>query len=253
MLRALILTLFPEMFPGPLGVSLAGKALEKGIWALEAINIRDFAEDRHKTVDDSPYGGGTGMVMRADIMGRAIEAAQTRLPGAQLICLTPRGKPLTQAMVETLKNQELILICGRFEGIDERVMAHYNPLEISLGDYVLSGGELAAMALLDACVRLLPGVIGKESALHEESFSTFPSPCRGEGQGGGGANSAGLLEYPQYTKPPSWNGLAVPEVLLSGHHKEIEQWRRAQAENITKARRPDLWNAHAGTGPHKKD
>lgn len=265
MLRAIALTLFPEMFPGPLGQSLAGTALKKGIWSLEAINIRDFAEDKHKTVDDSPYGGGTGMVMRADVLGRAIEHAQARLPGTKLIYFTPRGAPLTQALAESLvyplsrlrereaaPSQEpdaigtgmgtaglrhaevasatqagegnLILICGRFEGIDERIIEHYKPLEISLGDFVLSGGEIPALALLDACVRLLPGVIGKESALDEESFK----------------NSSLLLEYPHYTRPPLWKGLAVPGVLASGDHAAINAWRKLEAERATQARRPEL-------------
>lgn len=228
MLRAIALTLFPEMFPGPLGQSLAGTALKKGLWSLEAVNIRDFAEDRHKTVDDSPYGGGTGMVMRADIIGKAIEHAQDRLPGAQLIYFTPRGVPLHQTLVEELKDQALILLCGRFEGIDERVMDQYRPLEVSLGDFVLSGGEIAALALLDAAVRLSPGVIGKESALAEESFAQTE-------------DSAGLLEYPHYTRPPLWNGLPVPEVLLSGDHAAINAWRRARAEETTRKRRPDMW------------
>lgn len=231
-MKIIALTLFPEMFPGPLGHSLAGRALKEGLWSLQVINIRDFAADKHKTVDDSPYGGGTGMVMRADILGLTIEHAQRLLPGAQLIYFTPRGEQLRQAQVRKLKEQDLILICGRFEGIDQRVLDHYNPLEISVGDYVLSGGEVAALTFLDAAIRLIPGVIGKESALAEESFA-----CE---------ETAGLLEYPHYTRPPAWKGLEVPEVLLSGNHSDISAWRRAEAENATRERRPDLWTVYKG-------
>jgi tRNA (guanine37-N1)-methyltransferase len=226
---AIALTLFPEMFPGPLGCSLAGKALEKGIWSLQTIDIRDFAADKHKTVDASPYGGGTGMVMKPDIIDLAVESAKTALPSARIIYLTPRGAPMTQPMVEKLKNQDLILLCGRFEGVDQRVIEHHDMLEISLGDFVLSGGEIAAYALLDACVRLLPGVIGKEEALAQESFSAGTSQ-----------EFAGLLEYPHYTRPSSWKGLDVPEILLSGNHEQINRWRLEQARHITAARRPDL-------------
>lgn len=234
-LHAVALTLFPGMFPGPLGHSLAGRALEEGLWRLDALNIRDFATDRHKTVDDSPYGGGTGMVMRPDVVDAAIAAGRALLPGggaeAKLIYFTPRGQPITQALVSQLKDLNLLLLCGRFEGVDERVLAAHAPLELSLGDFVLSGGEIAALALLDACVRLIPGVIGKESALTEESFTQ-------------NENSAGLLEYPHYTRPSEWNGMAVPEALLSGNHEEIRRWRRMQAEAATKARRPDLWDKY---------
>jgi tRNA (guanine37-N1)-methyltransferase len=222
--RALALTLFPEMFPGPLAHSLSGKALEKGLWSLETMQIRDFSESRHGTVDDSPYGGGTGLVMKPDVVGRAIDAAAARMPAAVLVLPTPRGEPLTQKRVdELLAVRELIIVCGRYEGIDQRVIDHYRPLEVSLGDYVLSGGEIAALTLLDTIVRLLPGVIGKESAHEHESF------------GSRSADYAGLLEYPHYTRPPSWNGRAVPEVLLGGNHKELNSWRLAEA------RRPDLW------------
>ena len=224
---AIALTLFPEMFPGPLGQSLAGTALKKGIWSLEAIDIRDFAKDKHRTVDDRPFGGGVGMVMKPDVVHDAVEAAKIKLPGAKIIYPTPRGIPLTQSLVESLKNQQLILLCGRFEGVDQRVIEHHDMLEVSLGDFVLSGGEIAALALLDAVVRLLPGVIGKEEAVREESFAPA-------------AEYAGLLEYPHYTRPSSWNGMAVPEVLMSGNHEHIKAWRLKQAQSITSVRRPDL-------------
>ncbi len=224
---AVMLTLFPEMFPGTLGHSLAGKALENGIWSLEAIDIRAFATDKHGTVDDSPYGGGTGMVMKPDVVHAALEAAKARLPGARVVYTSPRGKRFNQHMAETFINQPLIVLCGRFEGVDQRVLDHHGMEEVSLGDFVLSGGEIAAQAMLDACVRLLPGVIGKESAHAEESFSI-------------GKDSARLLEYPHYTRPPQWNGLEVPAVLLSGNHAEINAWRLEQAKKITQARRPDL-------------
>lgn len=248
MLNVIALTLFPEMFPGFLGHSLAGKALESGLWRLQAINIRDFAEDKHKTVDASPYGGGTGMVMRVDVLAKAIDHAKTLLPDAQLIYFTPRGEPLRQPQVESLKAKNLILLCGRFEGVDQRLLDYYQPLEISIGDYILSGGEVAALTLMDAMVRLIPGVIGKESALHEESFST-PKGCVTEVnalENGDKSphNSACLLEYPHYTRPPEWMGLSVPEVLLSGNHAEIERWRKAQGEEATRTRRPDLWKQY---------
>jgi tRNA (guanine37-N1)-methyltransferase len=230
---AIALTLFPEMFPGPLGQSLAGTALEKGIWSLKPINIRDFATDKHATVDDKPYGGGTGMVIKPDIVDSAVEAAKAQLPGAQVIYTSPRGKPLTQPLVETLKNKDLIILCGRFEGVDHRVIEHHEMLEVSLGDFVLSGGEIAALALLDACVRLLPGVIGrgqagKEDAVIEESFTQT-------------SEYAGLLEYPHYTRPSFWKGMSVPDILLSGNHEQIKTWRLEQARKITQARRPDMW------------
>jgi len=230
---AVILTLFPEMFPGPLGQSLAGKALEKNIWSLKALQIRDFATDKHKTVDDKPFGGGTGMVMKPDVIDAAIEATKPLLPIASslkppiIIYPSPRGVPLTQELVEKLKNEQLIILCGRFEGVDQRVIEHHDMLEVSLGDFVLSGGEIVAMAIMDACVRLLPGVISKASALSQESFASASEFAR-------------LLEYPHYTRPSFWNGKSVPEALLSGNHAEIEAWRLEQAKMVTRARRPDL-------------
>lgn len=219
---AIVLTLFPEMFPGPLGHSLAGKALEDGLWNLKAIDIRGFAADRHRTVDDSPSGGGAGMVMRPDVLDDAIGASY---PGTgPLIYFTPRGATLTQARVKALAAEETVtLICGRFEGVDQRVLDARQVEEISLGDFVLSGGELAALTLLDAVVRLLPGVVGKNESLEDESFET------------------GLLEYPHYTRPDPWKDMGVPDVLKSGHHAKVATWRREQAEAVTKERRPDLW------------
>ena len=221
MWRATILTIFPEMFPGPLGVSLAGKALEKGLWALDALDIRDHATDRHRTVDDTPAGGGPGMVMKADVLARAVDAAGE---GRPRLVMSPRGKPLTQARVASLAaGSGVVIVCGRFEGVDERLIEARRLDEVSLGDFVLSGGEIAAMALIDSCVRLLPGVMGKEASGAEESFAE------------------GLLEYPQYTRPQLWEGRAIPEVLLSGDHGRIATWRRAEAERLTRERRPDLW------------
>lgn len=227
--RASVLTIFPEMFPGPLGISLAGTALENGIWSLRTVDIRDFAVDRHRSVDDTPFGGGPGMVMRPDVIDAAIRSVTD---GGEetgpLVYLTPRGTPLSQARVRELADGPgVTLICGRFEGVDERVLEAHEVEEISLGDYVLSGGELAAMTLLDATVRLLPGVIGSEASLEEESFERD------------------LLEYPHYTRPQDWQGRAVPEVLLSGHHAKIEAWRREKAEDMTKTRRPDVWARYA--------
>ena len=220
-----MLTLFPEMFPGPLAHSLAGKALADGLWSLDAVNIRDFATDRHSTVDDTPFGGGPGMVMRADVIDAAIEDAA--LADAPLVYLTPRGTPLSQDIAAKLAyGPGVTLICGRYEGIDQRVLDARDVTEISLGDFVLSGGEPAALALLDACVRLLPGVMGAEASLEEESFAR------------------GLLEYPHYTRPAEWCGRKVPDVLLSGHHRNIDAWRTEQAEMITQARRPDLWDRY---------
>lgn len=226
--RAIVLTLFPEMFPGPLGFSLAGKALTDGKWALATIDIRDFATDKHRSVDDTPAGGGAGMVMRADVAAAAIDAARASMPAdAPTLYLSPRGTPLTQARARELAGAPgAILLCGRFEGIDERVLEARKVEEVSIGDYVLSGGELAAQVLIDACVRLLPGVAGNEGSLEEESFAS------------------GLLEYPHYTRPREWEGHAIPEVLLSGDHAAIADWRREQAEKITKARRPDLWQRY---------
>jgi tRNA (guanine37-N1)-methyltransferase len=222
--RATVLTILPEMFPGPLGASLAGKALSESKWTLDVIDIRDFAKDKHRSVDDTPAGGGAGMVMRADIAASAIDAARDAAPATPTLYLSPRGKPLTQARVRELANGSgAILLCGRFEGIDERVLEARNIEEVSIGDYVLSGGELAALVLIDACVRLLPGVAGNEGSLAEESFAE------------------GLLEYPHYTRPRDFEGRSIPEVLLSGDHKAIAKWRREQAERLTKSRRPDLW------------
>jgi len=217
-----VLTIFPEMFPGPLGESLAGKAAADGLWSLRTVNIRDFAPDRHGTVDDSPFGGGPGMVMRPDVVHDALESVGGA-PGP-VIYLTPRGRPLDQALVRELaRGPGMTVLCGRYEGVDERVLEAHAVLEVSLGDFVLSGGEPAAIALIDACVRLLPGVLGDEASLEEESFQ------------------AGLLEYPHYTRPAEWLGRPVPEVLLSGHHEKIRAWRREQAERVTRERRPDLW------------
>jgi tRNA (guanine37-N1)-methyltransferase len=224
MWRASVLTIFPDMFPGPLGSSLAGKALAAGAWSLDVVDIRAFAEDKHRTIDDTPAGGGPGMVMKADVLGRAIDAVATDVRPRLL--LSPRGTPLTQARVEALTiGPGAILVCGRFEGVDERVIAGRGLEEVSIGDYVLSGGELAAMALIDACVRLLPGVMGAPASGAEESFAE------------------GLLEYPQFTRPQLWEGRAIPEVLLSGDHRKIAAWRRAEAERLTSERRPDLWAA----------
>ena len=220
-----MLTLFPEMFPGPLAHSLAGKALTEGLWSLDAVNIRDFATDRHSTVDDTPFGGGPGMVMRADVIDAAIDDAA--IAGAPLVYLTPRGTPFSQEIAAELADGPgATLICGRYEGVDQRVLDARDVTEISLGDFVLSGGEPAALALLDACVRLLPGVMGAEASLEEESFAR------------------GLLEYPHYTRPAEWCGRKVPDVLLSGHHRNIYAWRMEQAEMITQARRPDLWDRY---------
>jgi tRNA (guanine37-N1)-methyltransferase len=210
------------MFPGPLAHSLAGKARADGIWALETVDIRDFANDRHRTVDDTPFGGGPGMVMRADVLDAALSAAAA--PGMKPLLLSPRGAPLSQRRVRELVSQRVVvMICGRFEGIDERLIEDRGIEEISLGDFVLSGGEPAAIALIDACVRLLPGVVGDAVSLAEESFE------------------AGLLEYPHYTRPQLWHGREVPAVLLSGHHEKIREWRRAESERLTRERRPDLW------------
>jgi tRNA (guanine37-N1)-methyltransferase len=231
--RATVLTIFPEMFPGTLGSSLAGKALAEGKWALDLIDIRDFAADKHRSVDDTPAGGGAGMVMRADIAAAAIDAArETAMPGTPTLYLSPRGTPLTQDRVRDLaQGPGAILLCGRFEGIDQRVLDARGLEEISIGDYVLSGGELAAQVLIDACVRLLPGVAGNESSLAEESFASE------------------LLEYPHYTRPRDWEGRAIPEVLLSGDHGKIAEWRRSEAEKLTKDRRPDLWERYRKQKP----
>ena len=220
MFKAKILTIFPEVFPGFLGYSLTGKALKDGLWRLEAVNIRDYAFDKHGSVDDTPCGGGAGMIMRPDVLGNAIEH---NYDGGKIIYMSPKGQPLTQQKVHELSKEEcLTVICGRFEGIDERVLEEYNIEEISIGDYVLTGGEQAAMIMLDAVVRLLPGVLGNAASTENESFE------------------AGLLEYPQYTRPIEWKGRKVPDILLSGHHEKIAKWQREQALQITKQRRPDL-------------
>ena len=224
--RATVLTLFPEMFPGPLGLSLAGKALASGVWALDTADIRAHATDKHNTVDDTPAGGGPGMVMKADVLARAIDdvAGDSR----PRLLMSARGAPLTQARVAALaQGPGVVVVCGRYEGIDERVIAARQLEEVSLGDYVLSGGEIAALALIDACVRLLPGVMGKEASGAEESFSD------------------GLLEYPQYTRPAVFEGQAIPEVLTNGDHAKVKAWRQAEAERLTRERRPDLWGAYA--------
>ena len=225
---ATLLTLFPEMVPGPLGHSLAGRALERGLWSLEKRNIRDSGEGRHRAVDDTPFGGGAGMVMRPDVLDRALGPAD----GRPRIYLSPRGAPLNQARVRDLAaGPGVTLVCGRYEGVDQRVLDARGMEEVSVGDYVLSGGELPALVLLDACVRLLPGVMGAAESGTEESFS------------------AGLLEYPHYTRPAEWQGRTVPEVLLSGHHGAIAAWRREQAEQVTRTRRPDLWGARTAAAP----
>lgn len=232
MWRASVITLFPEMFPGPLGASLSGKALGKGLWALDPVDLRAYALDRHRTVDDTPAGGGPGMVLKPDVLARALDAlagdARPRL------LMSPRGMPLTQARAtELAAGPGVIVACGRFEGVDERVIAARTLEEVSIGDYVLSGGELAAMVLIDACVRLIPGVMGREESAADESFAN------------------GLLEYPQYTKPQLWEGRAIPEELLSGDHGKVAEWRRTEAERLTRARRPDLWAAHLAGAARK--
>lgn len=235
---ATVLTLYPEMFPGPLGQSLAGRALAEGRWSLAAHNIRDYATDKHRSVDDTPAGGGPGMVLRADVVAAALDANTSAAP---IIALTPRGRPLTQAKVRALAaGPGVTLLCGRFEGFDERLFARRPIEEISIGDYILSGGEVAALVLLDACVRLLPGVMGAPLSAVEESFES------------------GLLEHPHYTRPPEWEGLAIPEVLRSGDHAKIAAWRSMRSEQDTRSRRPDLWERHSGasgqspSGAHDK-
>ncbi len=223
---ATVLTLYPEMLPGPLGISLAGRGLREGLWSMETVQIRDFATDRHRSVDDTPAGGGAGMVMRADVVAAALDSIA---PGRPILAMTPRGKPLTQDRVRALaEGPGAVVLCGRFEGIDERLFEARAIEQVSIGDYILSGGEMAALTLLDACIRLIPGVMGAPSSGMDESFET------------------GLLEYPQYTRPVEWEGRTIPEVLRSGDHAKIEAWRRAQAENDTRLRRPDLWERHEG-------
>ena len=222
---AKIISLFPQAFPGVLGESLTGKALKEGLWQLETIDLRQFGDGKHRNVDDTPAGGGAGMVLRPDVMGKAIEHARRGTPpGAPILYLSPRGKPLDQAMAQGFSTAPgLTLICGRFEGLDERVIEHYGIQEVSLGDFVLTGGEIAAQALIDATVRLIPGVLGNEASTEDESFSQ------------------GLLEHPQYTRPAEWQGRKIPDVLMSGHHGKVAEWRRTMSEALTKARRPDLW------------
>jgi tRNA (guanine37-N1)-methyltransferase len=233
MWRASVLTIFPDMFPGPLGQSLAGKALTSGVWSLDTIDIRAHATDKHRTVDDAPAGGGPGMVMKADVLARALDAVphDTR----PRLLMSPRGTPLTQARVAKLAHDlGAVIVCARFEGVDERLIKVRHLEEVSLGDFVLSGGEIAALALLDACVRLLPGVMGKEASAAEESFAD------------------GLLEYPQFTRPPVFEGEPIPDILTSGDHGKVKAWRRAEAERLTAKRRPDLWAAYlAGKRPEK--
>jgi tRNA (guanine37-N1)-methyltransferase len=234
--KAKVLTLFPDMFPGPLGHSLAGRALAEGVWALETVDIRGFASDKHRSVDDAPFGGGAGMVMRPDVVDAAINAAHGRHGGGgPLIYLTPRGSLLSQARVRELAaGPGVTLLCGRFEGVDQRVLDAHRAEEISLGDFVLSGGEPAALVVMDAVVRLLPGVTGNQDSLADESFER------------------GLLEYPHYTRPQEWQGRAVPEVLVSGHHEKVRVWRQRQAEEITRQRRPDLYGRYAAVIDGKK-
>jgi len=223
---ATVLTLYPDMFPGPLGVSLAGRALGEGKWSLDAVNIRDFAADKHRTVDDTPAGGGAGMVLRADVLAAAIDSVADDRP---ILAMTPRGVPLSQERVRALaQGPGVTILCGRFEGFDERIFEGRQVEQVSIGDYILSGGEMGALVLLDACIRLLPGVMGAASSGVDESFET------------------GLLEYPQYTRPVEWEGRTIPEVLRSGDHARIEAWRKLMAETDTRLRRPDLWERHEG-------
>jgi tRNA (guanine37-N1)-methyltransferase len=238
---AQILTLYPEMFPGPLGTSLAGRALADGKWSCVPIQIRDFAKDKHRSVDDTPAGGGAGMVMRADVLAPAVDHARAQQPEAPMIAMTPRGAPLTQARIRQLASGPgVTILCGRFEGIDQRLFEARDIEEISIGDYILSGGEIGALVLLDACIRLLPGVMGAPSSGDEESFET------------------GLLEYPHYTRPQLWEGRTIPEVLRSGDHAAVAAWRKSMAEADTRLRRPDLWERHEGarvqspSGAHAK-
>ncbi len=227
--EAKVLTLFPDMFPGSLGCSLAGKAALEGIWSLETVDIRAFASDKHRSVDDTPFGGGAGMVLRPDVVDAALRQAHTH--SWPLICLTPRGRLFDQALARDLAGSDgVTLVCGRYEGVDQRVVDAWGMDEVSIGDFVLSGGEAAAVAMLDAVVRLLPGVVGSAESLTEESFEE------------------GLLEYPHFTRPEVWDGRAVPEILRSGHHKKIEAWRRDQAKTITRSRRPDMWARFVSAG-----
>lgn len=236
--RAKVITLFPEEFPGVLGASLTGKALQEGLWSLETIELRRFGEGRHRNVDDTPAGGGAGMVLRPDVLARALAEAAYGTPADRalwpVIALSPRGIPFTQGMAQRLSQTVgMTLVCGRFEGIDQRVLDGFDILEVSLGDFILTGGEIAAQALIDATVRLIPRVLGNQASVEEESFSN------------------GLLEHPHYTKPVDWDGRTVPDILLSGHHAKIATWRQHEAERLTKERRPDLWRAYCAT--HGRD
>lgn len=224
--RASVLTLYPDMFPGPLGASLSGRALEADKWSLETINIRDFGDGKHKNVDDTPAGGGAGMVLRADVLGAAIDSVPDSIQDDRpRLLMSPRGKPLAQKRVRELTNGSgVIIVCGRFEGVDQRVIDGRGLEEVSIGDYILSGGEIAAITLIDACVRLLPGVMGAEASGEDESFES------------------GLLEYPHYTRPALWEDQKIPPILTSGNHKRVDEWRQEQAEKITRKRRPDLWD-----------
>ena len=227
---AQVVTLLPEAFPGVLGLSLTGRALTEGLWSLRTIQLRDHGIGRHRNVDDTPAGGGAGMVIRPDVMAAALREAKAAAPDLPVVYLSPRGRPLTQGLARRLaQGPGVTLICGRFEGVDERLIEQFGLSEVSLGDFVMTGGEVAAQALIDATVRLMPRVLGNQHSAEEESFSS------------------GLLEYPQYTKPAVWEGRAIPEVLLSGHHAKITAWRQAEAERLTKERRPDLWRAHLAT------
>jgi tRNA (guanine37-N1)-methyltransferase len=227
--HAQILTLYPEMFPGPLGVSLAGRALDEGKWSCAPIQLRDFATDKHRTVDDTPAGGGAGMVLRADVLAAAVDFAVGAQPEAPILAMTPRGTPITQARIrEIASGPGVTILCGRFEGFDERIFEARNIEQVSVGDIVLSGGEPAALMILDACIRLLPGVMGATSSGVEESFEN------------------GLLEYPQYTRPQTWEGRMIPQVLRSGDHAKVDAWRKSQSEADTRLRRPDLWERHVG-------
>ncbi|MFC3613688.1 tRNA (guanosine(37)-N1)-methyltransferase TrmD [Lutimaribacter marinistellae] len=226
--KAKIITLFPGAFPGVLGESLTGRALQEGLWQLETVDLRQYGIGKHRNVDDTPAGGGAGMVLRADVLGAAIDYAMRDARGNwPLVYLSPRGKPMDQAMMRRFARCDgVTLLCGRFEGVDQRVLDHYGVEEVSLGDFVMTGGEIAAQALIDATVRLIPGVLGNEASAEEESFSS------------------GLLEHPQYTRPAEWQGRTIPEVLMSGHHGRVAQWRQDMAEEITRERRPDLWEAY---------
>ncbi|EJL34628.1 tRNA (guanosine(37)-N1)-methyltransferase TrmD [Novosphingobium sp. AP12] len=224
---ATVLTLYPDMFPGPLGVSLAGRAMAEGKWTMTPVQIRDFAADKHRTVDDTPAGGGAGMVLKVDVLAAAIDHARTLAPDAPVLAMTPRGKPISQERIRELAaGPGVTILCGRFEGFDERIFEGREVEEVSVGDIVLSGGECAALMVLDACIRLLPGVMGAASSGTEESFED------------------GLLEYPHYTRPTTWEGRTIPEVLRSGDHAKIAAWRKRQADDDTRLRRPDLWERH---------